>query len=78
MENFGLPEPDHKLGEAHPTISVRPAAAHRPRAHQPQAQHRAAGGRLSVHFVDGTDEPIDTIVYCTGYRITLPVPRPTN
>jgi hypothetical protein len=25
-----------------------------------------------VHFADGTSETIDTIVWCTGYRITFP------
>jgi hypothetical protein len=34
------------------------------------AIERLGGGR--VRFVDGSEEPIDQIVYATGYRISLP------
>lgn len=34
------------------------------------AIYRLAGDR--VGFVDGTEEPIDRIIYATGYRISLP------
>ena len=29
-----------------------------------------------VRFVDGSEEEIDLVIYCTGYKITFPVPRP--
>ena len=32
---------------------------------------RFAGGR-TVRFVDGSEEEIDLVVYCTGYKITFP------
>jgi dimethylaniline monooxygenase (N-oxide forming) len=32
---------------------------------------RFKGGR-TVRFVDGSEEEIDLVVYCTGYRITFP------
>jgi dimethylaniline monooxygenase (N-oxide forming) len=71
MENYGLPTPDHKLGQAHPTISA-------------DLLSRIGHGRITVkpniervdcatvHFVGGTSAEIDTIVWCTGYRITFP------
>lgn len=71
MSDYGLPEPDHRLGEAHPTISseLLPAIGHG------RVKPRAAIERLdghSVRFVDGTEEQIDVIVWCTGYTITFP------
>jgi hypothetical protein len=72
MTAYGLPKPDHKLLEAHPTVSsellsrlgagdieVRPNI------------DRFTGGR-GIRFVDGSEEEIDLVVYCTGYRISFP------
>jgi len=71
MTDFGLPEPDHLVGEAHPTLSddlpdlvragtiaVRPAIA-------------GFDGQ-KVRFVDGSETTADAIVFCTGYRVTFP------
>jgi dimethylaniline monooxygenase (N-oxide forming) len=71
MESYGLPKPDHKLGEAHPTISadLLTRIGHGRVAVKPNVK-RIDGS--TVHFVDGTSVAIDTIVWCTGYRITLP------
>ena len=69
--DFGLPEPDHKLGEAHPTISSDLYL----RIGQGRVQVKPNIERLegdSVRFVDGSIEPIDRIVYCTGYKISFP------
>jgi hypothetical protein len=71
VQDYGLPEPDHKIGEAHPTISA-------------DFLNRIAHGELtwkpnvvefqgdSVKFEDGTVEPVDVIVWCTGYKVTFP------
>jgi cation diffusion facilitator CzcD-associated flavoprotein CzcO len=71
MESYGLPKPDHKLGQAHPTLSA-------------DLLSRIGHGRVSVkpnieridgstvRFVDGSALPIDTIVWCTGYKVTFP------
>ncbi len=71
MEDYGLPKPDHKLGEAHPTISA-------------DFLNRIAHGELTwkpniaalegdvVRFADGSAEPVDVIVWCTGYRVSFP------
>ena len=71
MEDFGLPTPDHRLGEAHPTVSsdLLPRIGHGRITVKPNIE-RIAGA--SVHFVDGTAAEIDTIVWCTGYRISFP------
>ncbi|KAJ3410877.1 hypothetical protein HDV05_003132 [Chytridiales sp. JEL 0842] len=71
MERFGL-KPDHNLLQSHPTINgevldrigagkilVRPNVA------------RFTSG-TTVEFDDGTTEEIDTVIYCTGYKIEHP------
>jgi dimethylaniline monooxygenase (N-oxide forming) len=71
MESYGLPKPDHKLGEAHPTVSsdLLPCIGHGRIRVKPNIA-RIEGG--TVHFVDGTSAEVDTIIWCTGYRITFP------
>jgi dimethylaniline monooxygenase (N-oxide forming) len=70
--DYGLPEPDHKLAEAHPTISseLLPRIGHGDIAVRPNIAE-FAGGRM-IRFVDGSEEAIDVVVYCTGYKISFP------
>src|SRR5262249_23689608 len=65
------PVSGHRLLEGIPTISLDllPAVSHGKVAVKP-AIERLAGER--VHFVDGTEESIDCIIYATGYEISLP------
>jgi cation diffusion facilitator CzcD-associated flavoprotein CzcO len=72
MTAYGLPEPDHKLLEAHPTVSAELLSrlGHGDIAVKPNID-RFAGGR-TVRFVDGSEEEIDLVVYCTGYKISFP------
>ena len=76
MENYGLPTPDHKLGQAHPTVSadLLTRIGHGRITCKPNIEH--IDGSV-VHFVDGTSTAIDTIVWCTGYRITFPFLDPS-
>ena len=69
---YGLPEPDHKLLEAHPTISAELLSrlGHGDIEVKPNIE-RFAGGR-AVRFADGSEEEVDLVVYCTGYKITFP------
>jgi dimethylaniline monooxygenase (N-oxide forming) len=69
---YGLPKPDHKLFEAHPTVSseLLPRLGHGDITPKPNIE-RFAGGR-TVRFVDGSSEEIDLVVYCTGYKMTFP------
>ncbi|MFN8204281.1 MAG: NAD(P)-binding domain-containing protein [Solirubrobacteraceae bacterium] len=70
-ERYGLPKPDHRFGEAHPTVSGRilDRIGHGTVVPKPNIA-RLDGDR--VHFVDGTSVPADVVVYCTGYKITFP------
>ena len=72
MTAYGLPQPDHKLFEAHPTVSseLLPRLGHGDIRVKPNIE-RFSGGR-TVHFVDGSEEEIDLVIYCTGYKMTFP------
>jgi dimethylaniline monooxygenase (N-oxide forming) len=72
MTDYGLPKPDHKLFEAHPTVSseLLPRLGHGDIAAKPNID-RFAGGR-TVRFADGSEEEIDLVVYCTGYEMSFP------
>ncbi|KAJ3156111.1 Cyclopentanone 1,2-monooxygenase (CPMO) [Geranomyces michiganensis] len=70
MSKFGL-KPAHSIFEAHPTINGH-------------VLDRIASGKVlvrpnvakftetAVEFEDGTVEPVDHVIYCTGYRIEHP------
>ena len=70
-EDYGLPQPDHKLFEHHPTVSS-------------EILHYLKHGRITPHrdiknyddktvnFVDGTSAEIDLIVCATGYFVSFP------
>ena len=68
---FGLPKPDHRIAEAHPTVSsdLLPRIGHGRIAVKPNI---AALEGDSVRFVDGSVQPVDKVVYCTGYKISFP------
>jgi dimethylaniline monooxygenase (N-oxide forming) len=71
MSDYGLPEPDHRLGHAHPTISGRilDRISHGTIAVKPNI---AELGADTVRFTDGSEVHADLVVYCTGYRISFP------
>jgi hypothetical protein len=71
MEDFGLPRPDHRIGEAHPTISADflNRISHGEIAWKPNVRS-LDGDRVT--FEDGSSEPVDVIVWCTGYRVSFP------
>ena len=72
MTTYGLPKPDHKLFEAHPTVSseLLPRLGHGDIEVKPNIE-RFTGGR-GVRFADRSEEEIDLVVYCTGYKMTFP------
>lgn len=71
MEDYGLPTPDHKPLEAHPTVSG-------------EFLTRMSNGDIGIKpaierfdgpevvFTDGSREPIDLIITATGYNIEFP------
>jgi cation diffusion facilitator CzcD-associated flavoprotein CzcO len=71
MEDFGLPTPNHRFLEAHPTVSSELLlrlgsgdAVAKPNIEE------LLGDR--VRFSDGTVESADAIIFATGYRISFP------
>lgn len=71
QETFGVPEPDHHILAAHPTISadLLNLVGHG-RITMKRNIERLEGD--AVRFVDGTVEQIDEIIWATGYKVTFP------
>jgi hypothetical protein len=70
-EQYGLPKPDHRFGEAHPTVSGRILD----RIGHGTIAPKANIARLHEHeieFADGSRVATDVVVYCTGYKISFP------
>ena len=70
-ELYGLPKPDHKFFEAHPTQSVELPLRLGSGDITPKGNISRLDGQ-TVHFEDGTSSDFDVIVYATGYNITFP------
>ena len=70
-ERYGLPAPSRGLFQDHPTITdtVLSRISHGELTPKPGIASLASG---SVAFTDGTEEPVDAIVWCTGYRVAMP------
>lgn len=70
-DKYGLQKPDHKPLQAHPTVSS-------------DFLHRVGSGDIlprpgierlngdSVVFSDGREDPVDIIVWATGYQVSFP------
>jgi cation diffusion facilitator CzcD-associated flavoprotein CzcO len=71
MSDYGLPEPDHDVLEAHPTVSddLLSRLGHGDITVKPTID-RFEGP--TVVFADGSRVDADVVVYCTGYKITFP------
>jgi dimethylaniline monooxygenase (N-oxide forming) len=70
-ERYGLPKPEHRFGQAHPTISGRilDRIQHGTVTPKPNIEALEDG---QVRFVDGSSVDADVVVYCTGYQIAFP------
>ena len=68
---YGLPAPNHKLFEAHPTQSVELPLRLGSGDVIPKPNVSRLDGE-TVHFDDGTSDEFDVIIYATGYNITFP------
>jgi hypothetical protein len=71
LESYGLPKPDHKFAEAHPTISGRILDRLAHGAIQAKPNIAALDGDR-IRFEDGSEAHADLVIYCTGYKITFP------
>lgn len=68
---YGLPKPDHRIFETHPTINSELLYYLKQGRITPHpAVRRFDGG--TVEFVDGGRETIDLVVCATGYRVSFP------
>jgi Flavin-binding monooxygenase-like len=76
-QEYGLPRPDHRLLESHPIVNSRILPAIRRGELRPKPDVVEFGGR-EVVFKDGTSEPIDLIVFATGYHVTFPFLEPRH
>ena len=70
-ERYGLPKPNHRFGEAHPTISGRILDRIQHGTITPKPNIDSLDGSR-VRFLDGSTVEADVVVYCTGYKITFP------
>lgn len=73
---YGLPEPDHDLFEAHPTVSTE--VFHYLKHGRVKVRRDVvavaarADGRAGVRFSDGQEAVYDLIVCATGYDVSFP------
>lgn len=67
----GMPEPDHKVGHAHPTLSDEFLDRLRDGSLRMKPNITELEGER-VRFEDGTTEELDLIVYATGYKVSFP------
>lgn len=74
MENYGLPKPDFKLGQAHPTISneILGRLGSGDLSYKPNIAAFAEGDARCVRFEDGSVEDVDVVIWCTGYDVKFP------
>ncbi len=71
LSKYGLPEPDHEVLHAHPTISqdILTRLGHGDITVRPNID-RFEGSK--VFFADGSSGEYDVVVYCTGYKVCFP------
>jgi cation diffusion facilitator CzcD-associated flavoprotein CzcO len=68
---FGLPRPDHRLLESHPIVNSQIFQAIGQGEITPKRDLIELRGDRVV-FNDGSTEPVDLIVYATGYQVVFP------
>jgi len=71
VTDYGLPEPDHAVLHAHPTVSqdLLNRLGHGDITVRPTID-RFEGSK--VFFADGSAGEYDVVVYCTGYKVSFP------
>ena len=70
-EGYGLPKPNHKFFEAHPTQSVELPLRLGSGDVTAKGDIARLDGR-TVHFADGTSDEFDVMIQATGYNTTFP------
>ena len=71
VTDYGLPEPDHEVLHAHPTVSqdLLNRLGHGDIMVRPTIDRFESS---KVFFADGQAGEYDVVVYCTGYKVTFP------
>ena len=69
--DYGLPKPDHRILQAHPTISHEIFIRLGSGDIKPMPGVAALAGD-KVRFTDGREAPFDVIIWCTGYKVSFP------
>jgi cation diffusion facilitator CzcD-associated flavoprotein CzcO len=69
--DYGLPMPDHRPLQSHPTVSqdLLSRIGHGDIAIKPPIRELRGA---QVLFADGSEEAVDAIIWCTGYRVSFP------
>lgn len=70
-EDYGLPKPDHKLFEHHPTVTSEVLHYLKHGRIKPHKDIKKFDGKI-VQFVDDEQIEVDTIVCATGYFVSFP------
>ncbi len=70
-ENYGLPKPDHKIFEKHPTISTEIFHYLKHGRIKPRPDIARFDGK-TVYFTDGTSDDFDMVVAATGFYLSFP------
>ena len=65
MERYGLPKPDHRFGDARPTVcdDILSRIAHGEITPKPNTERLTD---RTVVFADGSEVEADVVVYCTA------------
>lgn len=69
--DYGLPEPDHDLGETHPTLNSELLYFIRHGEIHPRPDIARFDGD-TVHFTNGSSARYDAVIACTGFQIAHP------
>jgi len=71
LRRYGLPRPDHPILRSHPIMNTQVLhhLGHGDLAYRPDVAELCGA---TVRFVDGREEPIDLIVWATGYQRRFP------
>ena len=70
-EKYGLPRPQGRPLESHPTLNSAILSALRHGTVRARAGIDHFDGEM-VHFRDGSADPFDVVIWCTGFRISFP------
>lgn len=70
-EDYGLPKPQQRFGQTHPTISNEIHIRLGSGDVKPKPNIQELMGD-KIKFTDGSVEKVDAIIYATGYNITFP------